>query len=723
MPGETQEPSQEPSVLDWFRSLLRLKPIPIPEEDAAPWISELPSVRQPHEAIRARTAIRVRWAHLRLPMAFLLALIAQVRLELRSYPVGLSIAFYVIAAGLAGWAIWAGDLTVGRPRQHEGVKAGAIQVRLLYLAAAAVFGLLTWFTSQGNRFRLSTVLFWVAAIVYIVLALWEGDISLKGMWRRIKRWYEEHRKIVRISTWSFLVLAAFGLAAYFRFTQLSTVPLEMWSDHAEKLSDVTELLNGETRIFFPSNTGREAFQFYLAAATIKLLNTGISFLTLKIGTVLAGLLTLPYLYLFAKEFGGRKVALVALLLAGVAYWPNTISRFGLRFPLYSLFAAPAMYHLIRGLRLKQRNHFLICGLFTGFGLHGYSPARAIPVAIVVGVAIFLLHRTSRGQRREVLGWLVACGLVALVVFLPLLRVAVEMPDAFMYRTLTRISNLERELPEPALKTFVSNVLKGLAMFGWDNGEIWVITLTHRPELDWITAALFHLGVVVTLVRYIRKRNWQDVFILVSILVLMLPSTLSLAFPNENPAPNRSIGAIIPVFTLAAIPLAAIPEWAKQHWRDRRVHLLGYFAAASLFVFALSNNYYLTFKEFPDHARQGLWNTSEAGQVVHAFAETVGSYATTHVIPYPYWMDTTLVGIAAGQGVKNFAYWSDQLEALAAEARPQLFLLHPNDIESLQKLEMIFPEGSVKRWEAEIEGKDFLMYSVPARPFDLEEPQP
>jgi hypothetical protein len=230
-------------------------------------------------------------------------------------------------------------------------------------------------------------------------------------------------------------------------------------------------------------------------------------------------------------------------------------------------------------------------------------------------------------------------------------------------------------------------------------------------------------VVVTVIRYIRKRNWLDVFILVSILVLMLPSTLSLAFPNENPAPNRSIGAIIPVFTLAAIPLAAIPEWAKQHWRDRRAHLLGLFAAASLFVVALSNNYHLTFEEFPKHARQGLWNTSEAGQVVQAFAETVGSYDTTHVIPYPYWMDTTLVGIAAGQGVKNFAYWPDRLEALATESRPQLFLLHPNDSESLQELERIFPEGSVKRWEAEIEGKDFLMYSVPARPVDLEEPQP
>jgi hypothetical protein len=697
-----------------------LKPIPIPDEETAPWLSELPTVQQMRESMQTQTAIRIRLVHLRLPLALLLALIAQVRLELRSYPLWLSIVLYVIAAILAGWAIWSGDLTVGRPRQHETSKAGAVQVRIIYLAPAAVFSLLTFIASHGNRFRISTILFWLSAMICIVISLWDGDISLKSVWERIKRWWVENWKIVRISTWSLLVLAAFGLAIYFRFHQLTSVPLEMWSDHAEKLTDVTDLLNGETRIFFPNNTGREGLQFYLAAATIKLLNTGISFLTLKIGTVLAGILTLPYLYLFAREFGGRKVALAALLLAGVAYWPNTISRFGLRFPLYSLFAAPAMYHLVRGLRLKQRNHLLICGLFTGFGLHGYTPARAIPVAVAIGVVLYLLHRTARGQRWEILGWLVACGLVALVVFLPLVRVAVEMPDIFMYRTLTRVSNLERELPEPALPTFVSNVLKGLAMFGWDNGEIWVITLTHRPELDWVTAALFHLGVAVTVVRYVRKRNWQDVYILVSILVLMLPSTLSLAFPNENPAPNRAIGAIIPVFTLAAVPLAAIPEWAKQHWRDRRAHFLGLFAAASLFVIVLSTNYNLTFVEFPPHARQGLWNTSEAGQVVQSFAETIGSYDTAHVIPYPYWMDTTLVGIAAGQGVRNFATWPDQLEAFTTETRPQLFLLHPNDSESLSTLNAIFPDGSVKLWDAEVEGKDFLMYSVPAQRIGPEE---
>jgi len=40
--------------------------------------------------------------------------------------------------------------------------------------------------------------------------------------------------------------------------------------------------------------------------------------------------------------------------------------------------------------------------------------------------------------------------------------------------------------------------------------------------------------VLVIVRYIRKRDWVDLFLLVSIPLLMMPSILSLAFPEENP---------------------------------------------------------------------------------------------------------------------------------------------------------------------------------------------
>ena len=139
-----------------------------------------------------------------------------------------------------------------------------------------------------------------------------------------------------------------ALVVFFRTYQLVQTPPEMVSDQAEKLLDVWDVFHGQTSIFFPRNTGREAFQMYLTAAVIKLFGTGFSFLSLKIGTVLCGLLTLPFIYGLGKELGGRRAGLFALALAGVAYWPNVISRVGLRFTLYAFFTAPVLYYLLRG---------------------------------------------------------------------------------------------------------------------------------------------------------------------------------------------------------------------------------------------------------------------------------------------------------------------------------------------------------------------------------------
>ena len=93
------------------------------------------------------------------------------------------------------------------------------------------------------------------------------------------------------------------------------VPPEMTSDHAEKLLDVSDVINGQWHIFFPRNAGREALIMYLNAFIATAFGTGLSFITLKTATSLIGLLVLPYIYLLGKEVGNRRVGLWAALLS------------------------------------------------------------------------------------------------------------------------------------------------------------------------------------------------------------------------------------------------------------------------------------------------------------------------------------------------------------------------------------------------------------------------
>ena len=221
----------------------------------------------------------------------------------------------------------------------------------------------------------------------------------------------------------------------------------------------------------------------------------------------------------------------AFLLTGIAYWPNVISRVGLRFPLYPLFAAPTLLFLIRGLRSHNRNDFILSGIFLGAGLHGYSPMRIVPIVVVAAFVVYWFHSQSKSVRGNLFIWLAILAIVSMFVFLPLMRYWIDNPDIFGFRAMTRLTGEENPITQPIWQIFASNVWNALKMFNIDDGDIWVNSVTHRPALDVISAALFLIGVVLVLVRYIRKRHWLDLFLLVSIPLLQLPSTLSLAFPG------------------------------------------------------------------------------------------------------------------------------------------------------------------------------------------------
>jgi hypothetical protein len=645
-------------------------------------------------------------------VALLLALIAQRSLEQKTGELWMSVAMYLIAGGFFAWAVVAGDIPFERPQEVD-APARPIRARLLYLLPAAVLAALTYQASSGNQFRTSTVIFWAGSLLCLMASLWEGDLPFRGLWLRAREWIRRPHLTIHLGGWALLVAAVFALTVFFRVTQLNSVPNEMVSDHAEKLLDVYDVLNGQPHIFFPRNTGREAIQFYLSAEIARVFGTGLSFLTLKIGTVAAGLVTLPFMYLLGRELGGRKVGLAAVLLGGVAYWPNIISRIALRFALYPLFVAPALYYLVRGLRLRRRNDLLLAGLATGLGLHGYSPARMIPLAVALGVGLYLLHRVARGHRWAVAGWLIGAGAIAFVVFIPLLRAAAEMPDLFLLRTLTRVGTLEQPLPGPAGQIFLSNLWNALRMFAWDDGEIWVISIPHRPALDWVTGAFFHLGVVALLARYLHKRHWLDLFLLLSIPLLMMPSIISLAFPGENPGLNRAAGAIVPTYIIAGFALVAVGQWAGATLRSRLARVSAMVFLGFLAAVAVIANYRLVLVDYAHQYRLGTLNTSEAGAVMRGFSETVGQFETAHLVGFPYWMDSRLVAINAGHPVEDPAIFPEQMDVLVGEERAQLFILNIQDAVGVQRLHELFPQGRLSRFVSATEGKDFLIYLVPA----------
>ena len=675
--------------------------------EAVPSVQEDIAVQQVDQVGRLSKAIP--W---RAFVALGLALAAQISLEPgpdRSW--GLGLGLYAISAVLVAWASLKGELNLPDLPVIRKI-IDHLEVRWVYLAAGAVFSLLAFLTLGGNRFTLINVLLWVSAIIFICIGFWKptGE-SIRAVWTHFSDKQSDKEWKVSISPWSMVLIISAAVIIFFRFYRFESVPPEMVSDHAEKLIDIWELNNGDLRIFFPRNTGREGFQMYLTALVIQLFGTGISFNSLKIGTILAGLVTLPFIYLLGVELASKRAALLATVFAGIAYWPNVISRIGLRFSIYPLFVAPTLYFLIRGIRRSNRNDFIIAGLFLGLGLHGYTPFRIVPFVVLAAVGLYLLHSQSKGFRKQTVIYLLILVLVSLIVFLPLLRFWLENPDMFSYRAFTRLGSIETPLPGPAGMIFVNNVWNAVTMFFWSNGETWPVSIPHRPALDVVSAALFFLGMILLLIRYIRRRHWVDLFLLLSVPLLMLPSILSLAFPAENPTLNRTAGALVPVFLIVGITLEGFFSSIEGRISQPASKVMIWVMGIILLVWAGYQNYDLVFNQYQTNFSQSAWNTTEIGGAIRDFTDSIGSQENAYVVAYPHWVDTRLVGINAGYPTRDFAIWPEDLSITIDSTGSKLFIVKIDDMESLEQLQNLYPQGVVQRYSSADSNKDFFQYFV------------
>jgi hypothetical protein len=668
-------------------------------------------------------------ALLRLPLAALAAFSAQWVSDV--HPMQIDTAqrvgwvLFGVAFVLMVWTLLAGDVALPlESTQGKGSQPVFDRRRIIFFLCAVFFGLLAYVGFTGGMFRILPLTLLAIAAIYwwIAAADYSGGIGEKILSApaeaaaRIRAAVNSLRKGVTISfSWTLLVVLCFGALVAYRTYNLAGIPPEMTSDHIEKLINVVDILQGRTYIFFARNGGRESLEFYLIAAVSQILGTGISFLSLKIVSVSMGILMLPFLYLLGKELAGRRVGLAAMILGGVGYWPDMISRIGLRFPLAMLFSAATLYFFFRALRRRRWNDFLWAGLALGIGMYGYTSIRIVPVALAVVTVFFLIHPSSKGSRGwALLGLLVTAATVALL-FIPFLRYAVEFPGDFWLRTITRIVPSEGPLHNP-VGTFFSNVKNALLMFSWNDGVGWFNCVPLRPALDIVTGGLFALGVFGMAVHTVRKKSWEAASILLLIPVLLLPSILALAIPNENPHLARASAAIPITFLLPAFALILLLDYLKGLVPGRSGRLLAALAAGAVIFFAARQDFDLTQRQYPTVYRENSQNASEIGTFMLKFYTSIGRPEDAWLIPYPYWVDDRIVNVYAGFPIlSSHVLDPENIPAFVFSGRPTLFLMLAEDKADLLTLQEKFPTGYYGTVISTFPGKDFVYFLVPGTP--------
>lgn len=700
---------EEPSLLDYLKERLDLRRI-FRGEVAVP--REEPIPEAPEEDKEKMTGtIRFPW---RLLLVLLLALLGQRFFEPEASQPALGIVFYAFAIGLLILLLVKKEWRL-LPVKPDAAEQFSLTYRRTPLLFFVPLFLLAFFLFSGNQFTLLNLILWIATFIAALAAFWlpseRSDNSAEsnnGSTGFLSRGIGQQG----INRWRILLLLVFLISAWFHLSQLSNVPLDMTSDHTEKLLDLKEVVDGNQSIFFPRNSGREPIQFYLAAALVKVFGMEMNFTELKLSMALAFLASLVYVYLLGKEVGDRWTGLLAMLLIGVASWTNILARSGMRLVLTPVFVAPVLFYLLRGLRRSSRNDLILGGFLLGLGLLGYSAFRVMPLVVILVFVVYMAQHNQPKTNDATLGGLGVIILFSLVGVLPLLRYAIQYPDAFFYRMATRMTGAEQAIQGSAFVVFLKNTVNAFAMPFWRDGQTWIISVINRPALDLITATFYILGVVVLIYAWIRRRNWQYLVLLVSIPLLMLPSILALAFPNENPSLSRAGGAVIPVILVAVIALQSFLStlWRNVQRSTGRILVVAF--AVVLIAVSAAQNYDLVFKQYQNQYRSATWNTSQMGGIARDYINSTGQPDTVWVVAVPHWVDTRLVAANAGYLGRDFQIWPDDLEYTLDVPGGKLFFVKADDSAGMEKLMSLYPNGISQLHTFDVPGRDFFTYAVP-----------
>ncbi len=411
--------------------------------------------------------------------------------------------------------------------------------------------------------------------------------------------------------WQQIALPLLGLgvimlvATVFRLWRFAELPFGTWYDEAENALQALRIL--ESPDYYPifvNSIHAPAHYLYLIAIAFDYF--GVSTESVRLVSVVMGLGTVLAGYLVGRELFGRFGGLILAALLAVSRWNVNFSRIGMYNASTPLFELLTVGFLLRAIRSRRSADYMLAGLALGLGLCFYAAFQLFVAAI--GLFVLLLLFCVRGFWRHHWAGLVIMACTALLVIAPVIKFAYEKPEMYFERTLDT-SLFANKTPEQRLPALLENTRKHLLMFnswGDPNGRH---NLPAMPMLDPYSAALFVLGLGMTLWRLVRPPGrLLALFLLIWLGFTLLGGILSLDF--EAPQSLRAIGSQPVAYILATLPLVMI--W--QLWRQQGGRYFPNAVAVPLFVLlfatAYSNFYTYFFEQATDFASWNAFSTPE-----------------------------------------------------------------------------------------------------------------
>jgi len=706
----------EPSILDYLKSKIRfwekssqpLLSLPLPGSVDSD-VSSLDKKPEVPGEIDAKQLTRKPWFLL---LALIFAVFGQLSLEPAANRSSIAgIIFYSLALICLLITLHQQGLAFGEeirfPEKHYSHKT-----KSGYLVAGIILAIGSFLLFGNNQFTFINSMIWLTSLVLVAYSFWKPKANKGSIINQLRSIAKQRQWQLVVSYWLIAIILTILLVTFFRLNQLGSTPGELISDQAERILAVLDIETGRHSVFSARNNGSEVLPYYWTELIIRITGQNLSPLAMKIAAAVAGLVTLIFVFHLGRELFDRRVGLAAAFFCGIAYWPNVLARSYLGGIFVPLFLSALLYFLIRGLKEFDNRSFILAGIALGAGLMSYRVFLVVPFVVLMTFLVYCLHQKEKQLRKQALWGLMVMLLISLLVILPLVRVIANEPRAYFFRIFSRLAEWERPYPDLGWKIFLKNLWAGITMFFWSNGNQWVESVAGRPALDFISGALLFLGIFFSFAIYFLKKNWHYLLLPLMILILIMPSVLSIAFPEENPSLSQASGVMIPVFIIVGFAFVtlinAICSKTSGWWGKAISALVGFI----LVIVSMSQNYTIVFQDYKENYLRSSMNTSEIARVISQYVETIGTDDSIWIMSYPHWIDTRLVAIAAGKIGGDFVMSPERLSETLAIRDVKMFLIKKEDMTGIEALKALYPAGVSWEYGSIFPEKNFMIYFVP-----------
>lgn len=538
---------------------------------------------------------------------------------------------------------------------------------------------------------------WLLGAISFVYAFAKSEVSLSTA--SAVEWVKANRNEIL----TVLVITLFAAAV--RFYRLGELPRVLDGDEGSvglrALSTVNSTLANPFALW--ENFGGLYLQFINMAMRF----FGVNPLGLRFMPAVGGVLAVPAVYLFARQLGGRRIALLAAVLLAFSHSHIHFSRIVSVAYIQDTWLIPLeLYLLMSGLEKKQSWRTALSGVLLAIHYSIYLTSQITTMLILIYMALLLIFH--RGWFKPRLPQALAFWGGLIIFVLPTAYYAFQKPNFFLDRI-----TMDGTFQSGWLELTMSLTGKGAAQILFERVVHAFLSLFYYPAYDFygspvpmvslISSVFFLAGLGIALWR-IRDHN----YLLLNGYLWGSVVAISIFATPPSADSYRMLMALPAVMTLAALGLDQILEF--MGFRENQAGGVYRFAVGAILASLIIFNLWTYYGDFAGQCRFADDRPGRFASYLGSELDGISNEQNVYLLSDDeYWHGThsSAMFLSNNRPVTNFEEPVDTLDVVSGET----IIAPPSRIEELELWMRLRPGGAI-HYEYDCTETILMSYRVP-----------